>query len=137
MVPLMCFSTSSGDRSEALFSVYFPFWNWRFYQNLNAVYEFISAEFVWDIHYVISNPHQASYKTLKSLNIDPKITVLEYYLNLKEHEHSEVCMWVVNQLINAQTNTFYSEVALKMWTMSSCTTIRKSIGTNSSNGSIM
>ena len=88
----MCFSTFPGDKSEASFSVYFPFWNWRFYQNLNAVYEFISAEFVWDIHYVISNPHQASYKTLKSLNIDPKITVLEYYLNLKEHEHSEVCM---------------------------------------------
>ena len=81
----MCFSTSPGDRSKALFSVYFPFWNWRFYENLNAVYGFISAEFVWDIHYVISNPHQASYQAIKTLNIDLDITVLEYYLKLGKY----------------------------------------------------
>ena len=84
----MCFATSPGDRCGPSFSVYFPFWNWRFYEKLNAVYGVISAEFVWDIHYVISNPHQASYQAMKSLNIDPKITLLEYYLHLRQIDYS-------------------------------------------------
>ncbi len=45
-----------------------------------------------DICHVVSNPHQASYQAIKTLNIDLETTILEYYLNLREHTHSVVCM---------------------------------------------
>ncbi len=87
-------ATSPGSEFQLFYSPYFAFRNRKFYEAFLANDKPIpiSHEFFMDIYHVVSNPHQASYQAIKALNIDLEITILEYYLNLREHTHSVVCM---------------------------------------------
>ena len=85
LVPFICFAMSPGQKLDTLFSPYSAFGDQKIVDEINHIRHYISTDFLLDTHYVISNPHQASYQAIKTLNIDLDITVLEYYLKLGKY----------------------------------------------------
>lgn len=83
--------SSVGNIVCTLFSAYSDYCSVEISSYLHGLLEqeesYRSDELQSDIQHVMSNPCGASYQAMKTLKIDPEITLLEHYLDLKQKNY--------------------------------------------------
>lgn len=93
LVPFICFSMSSVN--EGMF--FSPHYNIKETCLLaqichDAIFytDMATKAHRADIQHVLSDPLQSSYQAMQTLKIYPEITLLEYYLSLRQIDYSEL-----------------------------------------------
>ena len=93
LVPFICISMSSASNKGLFFS---PHCNMKESLLLAQIWhstifgDFKTETHRADIQQVLSDPLQTSYQAMQTLKIYPEITLLEYYLHLRQIDYSEL-----------------------------------------------
>ena len=93
LVPLICISMSSVINQGIFFSPHCNTKNTCLLDNICHSTVFVTPPGEThraDIQQVLSDPLHASYQAMQALKIYPEITLLEYYLHLRQIDYSEL-----------------------------------------------